>query len=85
MLQNVAFFFCFWEGKLYVHISKDEEFISTKINQNLLNNASPATVQKIYAECASAQLKSKVVLKQQKGCSQWFKARDKGEDASPSS
>lgn len=38
-------------------MSKDQRFIAAKINQSLLNNASPAIMEK-YAEYASADLGS---------------------------
>lgn len=41
--------------QVYVHVSLDQRFITAKINQSSMNNASPAIMEK-YAEYASAEL-----------------------------
>lgn len=52
--------------QVYVHVSTDQRFITAKINQSSLNNASPAIMEK-YAECASAKLEGG--MKKHEACS----------------
>lgn len=55
--------------QVYVHVSKDQRFITAKINQSSLNNASPAIMEK-YAECASAEFEGVGGgMKKHKACS----------------
>ncbi len=62
----------------YVHVSIDQRFITVKINQNSLNNASPAIMKK-YAEYASADLEGEGGgMKKHKACTRLsFYAQDK--------
>lgn len=68
-LENASLCVC-KRVHVYVHVSIDQRFITTKINQSSLNNASSAIMEK-YAEYASAELEGVGGgMKKHKACSQ---------------
>lgn len=65
-LDNASLCVCV---QVYVHVSIDHGFITAKINQSSLNNASPAIMEK-YAEYAAAELEGVGGgMKKHKACS----------------